>query len=324
MNSSSPDHLPCHLGSTHGREVCRLQVHLLEPSHEPTVAPAFFSYRLPFRIRDERLPTRIGRGTRGVREQVDQQAFRVGSLLRRPVADIRHAVLFEDPHGVIPEATQESVILSFRGNIRSEFVDLGGRLSLRGRGLSARNGRPYSDSGKEGGSHSTDSGQKLHGCILARRMQCPNLGAFKWLRQRSTPVRDPNASVSRHPQLHGSLLVRAMDYGSCIGQSRQNSWRGMPVSVRLTHRSKGVLRGRRVDKGSTVGGQASVVPDLEDLNVTQSSSQSLFHIGGCFTRQQNIHVVLGNAGAGRITPIETTRSEIHTGTLRSPAATPAA
>lgn len=86
---------------------------------------------LPFGIVAERLPVGGGGFAAGVREHVDESLALERIVGREPVGDVFDVVLFEERHGVVAEARQESVEFAFVGVVDAEFVDGGGGLRER-------------------------------------------------------------------------------------------------------------------------------------------------------------------------------------------------
>ena len=92
----------------------------VHPGDEPAVGFGFLRDFLPFRVGPEFFPRLVRRCAARVLQHIDEFVVRI--VHRRPVADVFHAVLFENPHRMIPETRVERVQFARRGVINAQFV----------------------------------------------------------------------------------------------------------------------------------------------------------------------------------------------------------
>ena len=90
-------------------------------------------YFLPIGVALEFGPIFLGGVAAFVREDVNQRVFGFWLVLGNPIADVRHAVLFEKFDRVIAEAVEQGVKLAVGGGVGADFEDTVGRLRI-GRG----------------------------------------------------------------------------------------------------------------------------------------------------------------------------------------------
>ena len=85
---------------------------------------AGFARGLPFRIGTEGFEARFGGVFAGVLEHVDERGpGAVFFIDGHPVADVFHAVLFEELAGVVAEASEERVELAFVAGVDAQLVN---------------------------------------------------------------------------------------------------------------------------------------------------------------------------------------------------------
>ena len=80
---------------------------------------------LPLRILREFRPVLFGGIAAIVRQDIDERVFRAGRILRRPIADARHPVLFENRERVIAKARLEGGQASGKGVINPQLENAG-------------------------------------------------------------------------------------------------------------------------------------------------------------------------------------------------------
>lgn len=104
----------------HRRVIGRLQEKLFDLGDDFSIRFGFLLHRFPFGIISERLPGSFARGPASVFKEINQLVVRV--VDRNPVTNVFHAVLLEQPHGVIAKSRMQIIEPARRRVVNAHFV----------------------------------------------------------------------------------------------------------------------------------------------------------------------------------------------------------